>query len=74
MSADGGLLSGGTLSMVFFTAAFDILLFAWMHFTPDGLAFGASVANALGMTEGVAEAAGLASGATDIGQEVLVFS
>ncbi len=74
MSAETSLLSGGTLSMVFFTAVVDVLLFAWMHFTPEGLAFGASIANATGMTAGVNQAAGLTATATAAGPEVLLFN
>ncbi len=70
--------SGGVLSSVFngvtlATVAIDILLFAWMHFTPEGMVFGAGVADFLGMTSGVAEAAEMTEAVTMGGEEVFTF-
>lgn len=41
--------TGPSLTTVFLAAAVDVALFAWMHFTASGMAFGASVAAATGM-------------------------
>ncbi len=41
---------GPSLSTIFLAAAVDTLLFAWMHFTASGMAFGAQVAQFTGMT------------------------
>lgn len=56
--------TGGALSAIFnwqnaVTIVLDVLLFAWMHFTPEGMAFGASVAQGLGFVEPLAETAGV---------------
>ena len=72
-SVGGSFFSGTNLSLIFLTAALDAGLFAWMHFTPEGLAFGADLANTLGFTEGVETAAGLTSAVTESGAEVLLF-
>ena len=63
------IFNGTTLA----TVAIDILLFAWMHFTPEGMVFGASVADFLGMTSGVAEAADLTEAVTMGGEEIFTF-
>lgn len=42
--------TGPSLSTIFLAAAVDTLLFAWMHFTASGMAFGAQVAQVTGMT------------------------
>lgn len=51
----------------------DVLLFAWMHFTPEGMLFGAGVADMLGMTSAVGEAAGMTEAVTSTGAEVFTF-
>lgn len=58
---------------VLITAAIDVLLFAWMHFTPEGMAFGAMVADKLGMTAHVVASAGLTEATTMAGEAVLAF-
>ena len=57
-------VAGGALSAIFnwqnvVTIALDVLLFAWMHFTPEGMAFGASVAQGLGFVEPLTQTAGV---------------
>ena len=73
----GGHHGGGLLGIfnwtLIATAVIDVALFAWMHFTPEGMAFGAAVADWFGMTSSVAEAADLTSAVTAGGEEVFVF-
>ena len=56
------------------TVAIDVALFAWRHFKPEGLAFGAGVADFLGMRSVVVTAAGMAPVATASSVEVLEFN
>ncbi len=62
-----------TVAVTAITIGIDILLFAWMHFTPEGMTFGAGVADFLGMTSSVAEAADLTEAVTMDGTEVFTF-
>ena len=55
------------------TGVIDVLLFAWMHFTPEGMAFGAMVADWLGMTASVVKAGGLTSSMTAAGVPAITF-
>jgi hypothetical protein len=45
-----------------------------MHFTPEGMIFGAQVADALGFTSSVVESAGLTPGITEAGEEFLTLA
>ncbi len=70
--SNGGLFSFFNWTLLV-TAAIDVALFAWMHFTPEGMAFGAAVADWMGFTSSVAESADLTSAVTAGGEEVFVF-
>jgi hypothetical protein len=67
-------MDSGWLTTTFMTVAIDVALFAWMHFTPEGLAFGAGVADFLGFTSGVAADAGMSAVTTAAGAETYVFN
>ncbi|MGQ0526720.1 MAG: hypothetical protein ACT4OY_01615 [Alphaproteobacteria bacterium] len=71
-------MDAGILSSIFniqnaIMIGVDVLLFAWMHFTPEGMAFGATVASTLGMTSGVATTYGLTQTTTTAGAAVLTL-
>jgi hypothetical protein len=64
---------GGILSSVFnmqnaVTLVLDVALFAWMHFTPEGMVFGAGVAEALGFAQPLAETAGVSEVVASTGE------
>lgn len=74
--AESSGLSGmfnSVAGIALFTAAVDIALFVWMHFTTSGMMFGASVADMLGMTGSVAKAAALPLATTMGGEQVFSF-
>jgi hypothetical protein len=64
---------GGILSSIFnmqnaITLTLDVLLFAWMHFTPEGMAFGAGIAETLGLIEPLAEMPGISEVVASTGE------
>ena len=64
---------GGALSAIFnwqngITIVLDVLLFAWMHFTPEGMIFGAGVAETLGFVEPLSETVGVAEVVSEAGE------
>ena len=68
----------GALSAIFnwqnlITATLDIALFAWMHFTPEGMIFGGDVANFLGFTTPITADSGIAQVATSTGGSAYVL-